>query len=122
MGTNGGRRDRGAPRSITHPHRKSGGARAITGTPTPGPSTTASRSVWFLSGSENHDANQKMANLLALQFLCLHGRRLNGDTKLADGRPARDHYAAWVAYWKEYTRQRAREGLFAEVAQPGPYG
>jgi hypothetical protein len=82
----------------------------------------ASRSVWFLSGSENHDAVQKIANLLALQWLCLHGRQYHGDTKLADGRPAREHYAAWVAYWKELTRQRAREGLFAEVAQPGSYG
>ena len=82
----------------------------------------ASRSVWYLAGSENHDAVQKRSNLLCLQLLCAHGRRYNGDTQLADGRPAREHYAAWVAYWKEFTRQRAREGLFAEVAQPGSYG
>ncbi len=82
----------------------------------------ARRSVWLMSGSENHDMNQKMANLLALQFLCLHGSRYNSDTLLADGHPAREHYAAWVAYWKELTRQRAREGLFAEIAQPGSYG
>jgi len=86
------------------------------------PWNNARRSVWLMSGSENHDANQKMANLLALQFLCVHGKRHNGDAPLADGRLAREHYAAWVAYWKEYTRQRAREGIFAEVAQPGSYG
>jgi hypothetical protein len=86
------------------------------------PWNNASRTVWAMSGSENHDANQKMANLLALQFLCLHGQRYNGDTPLADGRAARAHYAAWVAYWKEFTRQRAREGIFTEVAQPGSYG
>ncbi|MCX7006520.1 MAG: hypothetical protein NTY53_04605 [Kiritimatiellaeota bacterium] len=86
------------------------------------PWNNASRTVWALSGSENHDANQKMANLLALQFLCLHGQRHNGETPLADGRSARAHYAAWVAYWKEYARQRAREGIFCEVAQPGSYG
>ncbi|MCX6910552.1 MAG: hypothetical protein NTY01_21260 [Verrucomicrobia bacterium] len=86
------------------------------------PWNNAGRSVWFMSGSENHDAVQKMGNLLALQFLCVHGKRHNADTKLADGRPAREHYAAWVSYWKEHTRQRAREGIFAEVAQPGSYG
>jgi hypothetical protein len=86
------------------------------------PWNNAGRSVWFMSGSENHDAVQKMANLLALQFLCLHGKRHTADTKLADGRPVREHYAAWVAYWKEHTRQRAREGIFAEVAQPSSYG
>jgi hypothetical protein len=82
----------------------------------------ASRSVWFLSGSENHDANQKMANLLALQWLCRHGRRYHGGTLLADGKPAQAHYEAWAAYWKELVRQRAREGIFCEIAQPGSYG
>ncbi len=86
------------------------------------PWNNARRSVWLLSGSENHDANQKMALLLALQFLCLHGQRHDGGTPLADGRPVREHYTAWRDYWKEYTRQRVREGLFAEVAQPGSYG
>lgn len=90
--------------------------------PTAPPWSNARAPVWCMSGSENHDANQKMGNLLALEFLCRFGARRTGETPLADGRPAREHRAAWVSYWKEHTRQRAREGIFAEVAQPGSYG
>jgi len=32
---------------------------------------------------------------------------------------ARDHYEAWVAFMKEYLRQRIKRGFFLEVASPG---
>ena len=35
---------------------------------------------------------------------------------------AKDHYRAWVNYWKEYMAERARHGFFAEDNANGAYG
>jgi len=35
---------------------------------------------------------------------------------------ARDHYQAWVQYWKEYMRERARCGFFQEQSAHATYG
>ena len=42
----------------------------------------------------------------------------------SDGKPyrAKDHYKAWVAFWKEYMAERARYGFFNEQGAAGAYG
>jgi len=35
---------------------------------------------------------------------------------------SKDHYEAWVAFWKEYLRERARRGFFVEKNSPGYMG
>lgn len=82
----------------------------------------AAKGPWFMTGSENHDATDKRATLLGLQILVQHGKKYNARTKLPDGRTMQEHYDAWKAYWKENIRQRAREGLFCEIASPTSYG
>lgn len=73
---------------------------------------------WFITGSENHDVNFKATTLLSTHVLC----RSRPTVTLDDGRTAKQHYQAWVAYWKKHFRQRAREGLDCEVAHPSSYG
>lgn len=82
----------------------------------------ASKSVWYMTGSENHDANYKSANLLATQLLHQAGPPYGPDALLGDGYTVDQHYHAWTAYWKEYFYQRAREGLDCEIAHPSSYG
>jgi len=82
----------------------------------------ASRGVWHITGSENHDADCKVCNLLAAQILRQAEAPYGPEAKLADGRTVQEHYQAWVSYWKEYFRQRAREGLTCEIAHPSSYG
>jgi len=82
----------------------------------------ASKGQWHMTGSENHDATDKRATILGLQILARDGKKYNARTKLPDGRTVEEHYDAWKAYWKENIRQRAREGLFCEIAQPSSYG
>jgi hypothetical protein len=82
----------------------------------------AAASPWSMSNSENHDAVDKISTLLGLQILNFSSKKYNGQTKLADGRTVQEHYDAWVAYWKENICQRAREGLFCEIAHHGAYG
>lgn len=47
-----------------------------------------------------------------------------GRAKDKDGKEynSKDHYEAWVAFWKEYLRERARRGFFVEKASPGYMG
>ena len=108
---------------------------------------TPRRSVWNVSGSENHDINFKTDNLLSSQLFMNHpdfakriypdlGRMAgygygdnaemnkHGDitkTKLGSGNykdgkeyTAKDHYLAWVKFWKEFIAERARRGFFIE--------
>lgn len=82
----------------------------------------ATAGPWRISNSENHDANDKCATLLGLEILNGASKKYNGQTRLSDGRTVKEHYDAWVAYWKENIRQRAREGLFYEIAHHGTYG
>ena len=42
--------------------------------------------------------------------------------QLDDGHSIEEHYCAWVDYFKEYFRQRARGGLNCEIAPPGLSG
>ena len=82
----------------------------------------ASRGVWHITGSENHDADCKVCNLLAAQILRQADAPYGPKAKLADGRTVQEHYQVWVDYWKESFRQRAREGLTCEIAHPSSYG
>lgn len=72
-------------------------------------------SVWEIHESENHDAMRKSTYLLAAQALQDAGR---GDDRLEDGNTVTNHFTAWQRYWKEYFRQRAREGINCEIASP----
>ena len=71
--------------------------------------------VWLISGSENHDLMRKGAFLSFTQILMAAG---NGATVLADGKTVAEHHTAWTRWWKEYFRQRAREGIAVEIASP----
>jgi hypothetical protein len=75
----------------------------------------AAGSVWMVSGSENHDTMRKSSYLLFEQVLEAAGR---GKDLLADGHSVSDHRARWTEWWKEYFRQRAREGISSEIASP----
>jgi hypothetical protein len=80
------------------------------------------RNVWILLGSENHDANERPNTLLALQVLRHAPQPYGPDAKLYGGFTVAEHYKAWVAWYKEMIRQRAREGCVGEMAAPGTYG
>jgi len=51
----------------------------------------------------------------------LEGRQVGGRATLSDGRKyvAKDHYQAWVEFFKEYFRERARIGFFVERSSLG---
>jgi len=72
-------------------------------------------SVWAIHASENHDAMRKSNYALFVQALQAAGR---GDDVLADGLTVTNHFTAWQRYWKEWFRQRAREGIHVEIASP----
>jgi hypothetical protein len=74
--------------------------------------------TWYLFSSENIDAIMRSTLLLATN--ALRGPGPYGDSDLLDdGRSLATHQAAWRQYWKEYFRQRAREGVNTEYASPG---
>lgn len=81
----------------------------------------ASRGVWHITASENHDASWNACNILAAQILRQAETPYGPEMKLADGSPVEEHYQAWVDYWKENFRQRAREGFNCEIAHPADY-
>lgn len=101
----------------------------------------ARQSTWWMAGSENHDINANMANLLSSQIFMNEpdyadriypdlgygsgygygnpglARQTGGRASLKDGGKynARDHYEAWVEYWAEWFHERSQRGLFIEV-------
>ncbi|MEX0332415.1 MAG: hypothetical protein AB3N64_13420 [Puniceicoccaceae bacterium] len=101
----------------------------------------ARQSTWWMAGSENHDINANMANLLSSQIFMNEpayadriypdlgygsgygygnpglARKTGGRANLKDGREynARDHYEACVRYWIEWFEERSQRGLFIEV-------
>ncbi|MCP4398175.1 MAG: hypothetical protein GY801_12870, partial [bacterium] len=104
----------------------------------------AGQSTWWMAGSENHDINAKIANLLSSQIFMNEPayadrvypdlgygsgygygkagleRHTGGRANLKDGKEyrARDHYEAWVVFWDEWFTQRAMRGPFIEVNSP----
>lgn len=80
---------------------------------------SAQSRTWHVWESENHHI-QKFSALW--QFSKLLSRETAWrDQSYADGRTPAEHYTAWTAYAKEYCRERARRGLFIEMANGG-YG
>ena len=82
----------------------------------------AAYSPWYITGSENHDINVKVHNLIGTAVLCKAAEPYGPQTKLADGKTALQHHAAWVKYFKEHCRHRAREGMDCEISEPTSYG
>jgi len=72
--------------------------------------------VWFIQGSENHDAMDLVNAFLALQALKDHPDYAN--RALPDGHTAGEHVAAWTSYYRRYAETRVRRGLFIEIASP----
>ena len=97
----------------------------------------ARNSTWWLLGSENHDIHYKIRCLLSAQVLANHPDfkdRIYADTgtgngyaddnpewtgqgQWSDGKSYTpvDHYQAWVVFFREFLRERAKKGLFVEI-------
>jgi hypothetical protein len=78
----------------------------------------SSGNVWAVLDSENHNARWRTAFLMGSQVLKNAGAPYGSNKTLADGQTLLAHYNAWYAYWFEYFRQRAREGIHTEVLSP----
>lgn len=74
--------------------------------------------IWSLHATENHNAIVRSSFLLAAKVLL--DSPAYGNLRLDDAHTLREHYGAWLVYWLEYFRQRAREGISVELASP-PY-
>jgi hypothetical protein len=72
--------------------------------------------TWTLHGSENHDLMRKSVHYLtATAFAADPSYR---DRLYADGNTASNHRDRWSAYFRAFCEERARKGLFVEVASP----
>lgn len=78
--------------------------------------------VWHLVGSENIDSNIRLSTLLSLQVLMRAPKPYGPAAKLHDGHTVEEHYKAWVAFYRDSIRGRARAGLDCEIAHPTTYG
>jgi hypothetical protein len=72
--------------------------------------------IWFIQGSENHDAMDLVNAFLAVQALSTRPEYTK--RTLADGHNLREHCEAWTAYYKLYCEERIKYGLFIEIASP----
>ena len=73
-------------------------------------------STWCIDESENHDAQRYMPSWGFSQiFKDLPYYKTN---IYADGYSPQQHYDAWTEYFKKYFTERAKKGLFIEVASP----
>jgi hypothetical protein len=70
--------------------------------------------TWYVEESENHHLQRVMTCWQFSKLLKDHPQY--ADRHYDDGKTAREHFAAWTAYAKEYLRERAKKGLFIEVA------
>ena len=81
----------------------------------------ASRSPWEITGSENHDIIQKSNAYLGVQVLC-ESKYYGPDSKLGDGKSAKEHLTAWEKYLPKYAVFRAKEGMDCEIGEVTSYG
>ncbi len=72
--------------------------------------------TWLLDGSENHDLMRKSVHYLAATAYAADPAYR--DRLFADGKTAANHRDRWSAYFRSYCEERARKGLFLEVASP----
>lgn len=77
---------------------------------------TQLRYIWAIQASENHDMMDLSNAFLALQ--AVQDLPSYQDRKLRDDLPAREHVAAWTAYYRLYCDERAKRGLYVEVDSP----
>lgn len=75
--------------------------------------------TWYVDESENHHIQRFYAAWHFAKFL-KDQPHYNG-LKYDDGFTAAEHYDAWTAYIKQWILERARKGLFIEMANDG-YG
>jgi hypothetical protein len=76
----------------------------------------ALHTVWQVVDSENHNAIQHSSSYMIADAISRYGSIYGSNSRLADGHRVIDHVTAWQRYWKEYFRQRAREGIDIEIA------
>ncbi|MFN4016062.1 MAG: hypothetical protein ACK4JB_12060 [Reyranella sp.] len=72
--------------------------------------------VWTMKGSENHAFAAQSSFLLVSQFL----KNSPDLAKRAyeDGRTPAEHYEAWRRYWSKLLDERAKRGIYVEIASP----
>ena len=70
--------------------------------------------TWFIDESENHHVQRFYAAWHFSKYLKDHPYYQN--KVYDDGHTAAEHHKAWNAYIKEWIRERARKGLFVEIA------
>ncbi len=80
---------------------------------------TAVSQTWHVRESENHHLQQFSTVWQFSKFLKDDARYR--DRPYDDGKTAAEHYRAWSDYAKEYLLERAKKGLFVEIASKG-YG
>lgn len=73
--------------------------------------------TWDIIESENHHS-MKFSTLWHFSKLLSESDDYK-NLAFDDGNTAAEHYAAWTEYAKEYCRQRAKKGLFVEMADDG---
>lgn len=72
--------------------------------------------VWTLRGSDNHTFSAQSSLLLASQFL--KNSPDFADRPYEDGRKPAEHYEAWRKYWSKVMDERAKRGIYIEIASP----
>ena len=75
--------------------------------------------TWYVEESENHHIQRFYAAWHFAMFL--KENSLYKDLRYDDGFTAAEHFAAWNDYIKQWIPERARKGLFVEMANDG-YG
>lgn len=74
---------------------------------------TGPEDQFLLLGTENHDLNRRPPGYLITAFLAEDSAYR--DRKLDDGHSVAEHAAAYTAYFREWPRNRARNGLWIEI-------
>mgnify|MGYP004230433679 CR=1 FL=1 len=74
------------------------------------------RETWYFQSSENHVAQKTATAWEFSQILKAHPEY--ADRRYDDGHTASEHWSAWTQYHKDFCLERARRGLFFEVASP----
>jgi hypothetical protein len=72
--------------------------------------------VWTIKGSENHAFAAQSSFLLVSQFLKNSPDLANRTYE--DGRKPAEHYEAWRRFWLKLLDERAKRGIYVEVASP----
>jgi hypothetical protein len=77
---------------------------------------TKQSQTWYITDSENHHANH-FASCWATSMVLAQIPEYR-DRPFADGHTAREHFAGWTAYLREYVLERARKGMTIEIDSP----